>query len=220
MVAATEYVLASVPDPESMLTDMERRRAVALHRVDDRDDFVAAHVLVRLCAATLTGTDPRSMVLEQHCPTCGQAHGKPTIAGLDTTHISLSHSGGWVAAAAAAKPVGVDVEVATRFDPTNLPVGPVLTTGERSAVEAAAQPVVAFMRLWTRKEALVKVGLARLGTMRKLDLGQLPVDDPPSTGRTLAFAGRRLSDVSIAGGNVVAATASRADVRFAELSDL
>ena len=73
---------------------------------------------------------------------------------MDELHCSLSHGGGWVAAARSPWPVGVDVEGATER----------LTKVRRRFVGEADQPVIdrfgdnldTLCRLWTAKEAVFK----------------------------------------------------------------
>ncbi|MFJ2773527.1 4'-phosphopantetheinyl transferase family protein [Streptomyces sp. NPDC087300] len=165
---------------ESRLAPYERRRAARLPAGPRRQDYLAAHVLVRLCAARLTGTHADTLVLAQHCDDCGRDdHGRPFLPGHPDLHVSLSHTTGAVAAAAGPEPVGVDVEDASAavFDPAI--AARVLTPAELTAVRADPDPARAFLRLWVRKEALVKVGLGTLGRLRELDLtGPAP---PPGT---------------------------------------
>ena len=77
--------------------------------------------------------------------------GRPRMGPL---HCSLSHGGGWVAAARGPKPVGIDVEGATDR----------LVHVRRRFVGEADQPVIdhfgddlnTLCRLWTAKEAVFK----------------------------------------------------------------
>jgi 4'-phosphopantetheinyl transferase len=133
------------------LTVEETVRWQRFARPADRDAYLAAHILVRLVAAELAGADPAELTLSHECPDCGPGdHGRPTLTGLDL-HVSLSHTRGWVAAIAADARCGIDVE----------PVGTVpdraLTEGER---DWAGSDAVRRTRLWSRKEALAKAGLA------------------------------------------------------------
>ncbi|MET7699165.1 4'-phosphopantetheinyl transferase superfamily protein [Streptomyces sp. NPDC005485] len=86
--------------------------------------------------------------------------GKPRVEDAGQFHFSLSHSGDIALVALAARPVGVDVELARaeldimrlsrRYFPGN----------ERELVEREGPD--AFGRLWTRKEACVKAAGGRL----------------------------------------------------------
>lgn len=177
LVAATPDVLAAVGGAErarALLAPYERTRVDRLRRPEDRDDQVAAHVLVRRVAAALLADGGRAvgagdLVLEQHCPGCGSdTHGRPAIAGETGLHVSLAHARGWVAAAAAGRPCGIDVEPVGSV----APLPDVLTPGEAAELAAlppAEQPA-AFLRLWTRKEAVVKTGAVDLEGLARLDV--------------------------------------------------
>ncbi|WP_055553639.1 4'-phosphopantetheinyl transferase family protein [Streptomyces kanamyceticus] len=177
MVRPTEDVLPFA-DPfvgpfvdQVQLAPYERERAARLPAGPRRRDYLAAHVLVRLCAARLTGTPADTLVLGQHCDDCGgDDHGRPFLRDHPGIHVSLSHTTGAVAAAAGTDPVGVDVEDATAAVFDARVAARVLAPAELAAVHADPDPARAFLRLWVRKEALVKVGISAIGRLRELDL--------------------------------------------------
>jgi len=157
---------------QAVLTPQERGRAREFGDPAARADFVAAHLLARLCAARFLGLSPESMILAQHCQGCGaEDHGRPFLPDHPHVGVSLSHTRGAVAAAAGPGAVGIDVEVATRarFEPRL--ARRILTAAEFRAVQAAPDPARTMLRHWVRKEAMVKVGAVSLGTMRHLDVG-------------------------------------------------
>ena len=169
-------VLARPPDVlqvggEHLLTAHERRRAGALRSRADRDAYVAAHLLVRHCAAALTGRPVEALTLVQQCPACGSTeHGPPSIAGMPDLHVSLVHTRGAVVAGADRGPIGVDVERARSgvLDPAVL--GFSLTAAETTRVRSAHDPSAAFLRHWVRKECLVKVGAVTLDELPRVEL--------------------------------------------------
>lgn len=145
------------------LTQVERERAAKFRREADRRSFVAAHLLVRLCAARLTGTAPADFTLLQRCEIHGLGHGRPFLEQAPHLGVSLSHTDGYVCAAVGEGLVGVDAE--------RVPPGPLdeslarqsLTENERAGVHDNRD----LVRLWVRKEALIKRGELTLDTMRK-----------------------------------------------------
>jgi len=187
VVAASVEVLRHPEADERLLTDLERVRAARFRREASRLDFIAAHLLVRLCAARLLGTAADELTLAQNCPDCGRGdHGKPYLPGHPDVHVSLSHTKGVVAAAAGHRLVGVDVELPTRDGNPPEVFERVLTEDELRRVEQHEDPQRAFLRQWVRKEALVKVGRATLDGMREVDLSGLPltaVDGAPLRSR-------------------------------------
>ena len=138
------------------LTGAELARRDRLRFVADRDAYTAAHLLVRACAGALLGVPASSVGLEQQCPRCGGVgHGRPSIAGEPGVFVSLSHTRGYVAAVAATVPCGIDVQTVAGSIPRTA-----VTARERAWLDAQPDPLLAFTRLWVRKEALVKAGVA------------------------------------------------------------
>src|SRR6185437_9256696 len=82
-----------------------------------------------------------------------------------------SHSSGRIGAVAAYGPVGFDLERAEgSADLTATIAGQVLSAGEQAQVRDAAEPRIALLHWWTRKEALVKVGAVELDDFGVVDL--------------------------------------------------
>jgi 4'-phosphopantetheinyl transferase len=165
---------------DGRLTPPEQERMGRLRRAEDRHDFLAAHLLVRICAGRLLGVGAGEVTIVQRCATCGGPHGRPAVEGYPEVGVSLAHSRGVVAAAAGTVPVGVDVEA---FPPTDrLAVGDVsvaFSAAETAAIEASADPSSALLLAWVRKEAFLKAGLVDIDGLAGFDLSALPLDPPP-----------------------------------------
>ncbi|MFT4225059.1 4'-phosphopantetheinyl transferase family protein [Micropruina sp.] len=141
---------------DAELTGAEQARHDRLRFAADRDAYRAAHLLVRACAGELLGVVPERVRLQQHCPRCGSTdHGRPSIVGQPEVWVSLSHTRGHVAAVAATSECGIDVERIAGSIPRTA-----VTPREQAWLDTAADPLLEFTRLWVRKEALVKVGVA------------------------------------------------------------
>jgi 4'-phosphopantetheinyl transferase len=157
-----------------LLTAAERARHERLVADADKQAYAAAHVLVRECAAELLGTSREEIVIEQRCARCDSAeHGAPSVAGAAAVQVSLSHTRGQVAAVAAGRRCGIDVEKVSR--------GPDRALSRREAAWVAGQEdaAYAFTRLWVRKEALVKAGHGSMAAAQRLDvLAGDPSSDP------------------------------------------
>ncbi|MCZ2805008.1 hypothetical protein O2W18_07850 [Modestobacter sp. VKM Ac-2983] len=156
-----------------LLGRVERARSAALHDPADRSAYVAAHLLVRRCAAALTGQPVTGLVVHQWCTECGTAgHGRPSLVDLPDVQISWSHGPGVVVAAAAWRPVGVDVEAFPADGPT---AGrfPGLAPAEERQVRSAVDPSLLALRHWVRKECLVKTGTTTLAGVGRIDLSRL-----------------------------------------------
>jgi 4'-phosphopantetheinyl transferase len=184
LVAGTDEVLAHPglgEAPMAMLTAAEAERAHRFRFDADRRDFVAAHILLRLTAARVLGTGAAELTVVQHCGSCGGPHGRPWLAGYPGTYLSLAHTRGAVVAAAGPGPVGVDVERTDRRGPGAEPalLARTMTPAEGAEIMADPDPSLAFLRLWVRKESLVKVGATTLGDLDQLDLSPLGVGPAP-----------------------------------------
>ncbi|MCZ2827172.1 MULTISPECIES: 4'-phosphopantetheinyl transferase family protein [unclassified Modestobacter] len=171
VVASPDEVLADAD--VGLLGVAERARSAALQDPADRAAYVAAHLLVRRCAAALTGRPLAGLAVHQWCADCRTAgHGRPSLADVPGVHVSWSHSRGAVVAAAAWRPVGVDVE---GFPVAAAAAGgfPGLAPAEQQQVRSAVDPSLLALRHWARKECLVKAGTTTLAGMGRVDLSRL-----------------------------------------------
>ncbi len=161
----------------SSLTAAEQARAASLDDPADRRDYQAAHLLVRQVAAGVLAVAAGEVTVLQVCERCGGPHGRPFIGGHPEVQVSLSHTRGAAIAAASAGPVGADIESLRRprFDLSLLERE--LTPAELAAIGGSADQHAAFLRHWTRKEALAKAGRwrGRAGEtgLGAIDLGYL-----------------------------------------------
>ena len=175
----TDLPAALLADLETLLDDDERQRSGALQLASHRHRFIAAHGAVRVIVGRQLGLPPEQLSWRRG------RHGKPELAnGRAGAHVSLSHSGELAALALAGRSVGVDIQqlpaeldvarMAARFYPPQ----------EARHVTATSEPsaqVDRFIRLWTRKEACVKVAGGRLFPALKLPVsgsGPIVVRDP------------------------------------------
>ena len=163
--------VAEVDADLGLLSTAERARHERLVADADKQAYAAAHVLVRECAAKLLGASRGEIVIEQRCARCDSTeHGAPSVAGAEAVRVSLSHARGQVAAVAATRRCGIDVERVSRGPDRALsPREVVWVTGQEDAAYA-------FTRLWVRKEALVKAGHGSMAAAQRLDVlaGDVP----------------------------------------------
>jgi len=165
VLARTAFVLRRLGGLLPTLTPEERARAAELRRESVREDYLAAHLLVRHCAGVLLGEPPDALPLEV------APGARPRIAGAPGLGISLSHTAGWVAAAASPHPIAVDVEASGTRLAAGLPELAIWTPAERAllAAQNADDRTESALVLWTRKEALVKLGVGALDSLRDVD---------------------------------------------------
>jgi 4'-phosphopantetheinyl transferase len=136
------------PADEELLDEVERVRAAAFVRPDDRARFVVGAALLKLALADYTGGQARAVRVDRPCATCGGPHGPPQAPGSGL-HVSLSHSGSLVAVAVSrAGAVGIDVEHRTA---RALPAARRIL----SSSEPLGRPEDLYT-YWCRKESVVK----------------------------------------------------------------
>lgn len=82
-------------------------------------------------------------------------HGKPFIVGHPEIHFTLSHCREAVACAVSDRPVGIDVESVQRYRESLAQY--TMSDEEQQLIAVAERPDVAFIRLWTMKEARLKL---------------------------------------------------------------
>jgi 4'-phosphopantetheinyl transferase len=171
-------------DGAHLLVGDEEGRARTHMRETGRARFTTGVALTRAIAADWLGLSPREVVIDRTNPDTGEPTGAPRIDGI---HVSVTHSGDWVGVAVALEPVGLDCEqVDTSHDVERL-IRRTLSEPERADLPAAGAGddarLRAFLRLWTRKEALAKArGTGMIGNFREIDafdpgLRDLELDD-------------------------------------------
>lgn len=82
-------------------------------------------------------------------------HGKPVLTDFPSIHFSLSHCREAVICAVSDHPVGVDIESVGRYKESVVRYS--MNDDEQLRILEAEQKDVAFARLWTMKEACVKM---------------------------------------------------------------
>ena len=136
------------PDLDSLYSE-KRKRVAAFSRKDAIAASVLGDHLARALAAELVRCDPDTLVIEDG------KYGKPVLRN-GAAEISIAHSGTYAAAAAALRPVGIDLE---RHRPlTNAVLYRLCTPEELAWVRREPSLTLPrFFRLWTMKEAYGKM---------------------------------------------------------------
>lgn len=164
----------------SLLDASEALRRTQYERAADRHRFTAAAALLRILAGELSATAPRRVQIDRTCTDCGRPHGKPRLVDRPDLDVSISHSGDWVAVAAArGARVGVDVEA----DPADWHelAAAACTPHERAAIHGAHE----FALTWVRKEAALKA----LGVGLRIDPASVEVTPAGTPAGLIAIVG-------------------------------
>lgn len=114
------------------------------------------------------------------------AYGKPYLPDYPHAHFNISHSGQYVACAVCERPVGLDIQVIKPYDPDVARL--VCTAEELQQIETSADSSIEFTRIWTRKEAYLK--MLGCGLIKKKKLLESP---PPSKVQTVRYENAFLS---------------------------
>lgn len=149
----------------AILPAEERARAARFVFARHRQQYIAAHALMRLMLTAATDGDvaPAEWTFETGI------HGKPQVSGGMGPHFNLSHcEGAVVCAVSRSVALGVDIECVDRRVPFEL-AETHFAACECAWLEtlAEAQRPIGFLRLWTLKEAYIKA--TGLGLAQHLD---------------------------------------------------
>ena len=135
------------------VTPAEESRALRMRSPRRRREFLVARGALRRILASALGIDPLLLPIREG------AHGKPRLGSdrLLPIGFNVSHSGDrFVVALALGMEPGVDIErIRARRDLVGLARWS-FSPAEQEEVVAAPEPMDAFYRVWSRKEAVIK----------------------------------------------------------------
>ena len=163
-------VLSRETDPLALLDPGERARRAALTRTEARDRFTAGRVLLRSTLAADLGVAPRSLSFSLG------PHGKPALDPpiFGAPAFNLAHTADVVALAVAPTAiVGLDLEVVAPRPSADRIAERRFAPAEAAwlAAQPAAGRTLAFLRLWTAKEAALKaLGTGIAGGLAAVEL--------------------------------------------------
>ena len=131
-----------------LLSEQRRELALKFRYELGRKTCAAAYLLLR------EGLKKEYGITEPPVFEYGE-HGKPMIAGHPEIHFNLSHCREAVLCVVSDRPVGCDVESIREFHESL--VRYTMNDVEVRQIEQAPRPDVEFIRLWTMKEAVLKL---------------------------------------------------------------
>ena len=131
-----------------LLSDQRREQTLKFRYELGRKTCAAAYLLLR------QGLQQEYGITENPLLGYGE-HGKPFIIGYPEIYFNLSHCREAVACAVSDHPVGIDVESVRQYKDSL--VGFTMNEAEQRLITEAERPEVAFIRLWTMKEARLKL---------------------------------------------------------------
>ncbi|MFG2571297.1 4'-phosphopantetheinyl transferase superfamily protein [Streptomyces sp. NPDC048481] len=170
----------------ALLDPVERRRHDATADPADRGRFLVGCALSRIALAGPLGVPAADVPLRRVCPRCGGPHGKvrlePPPRGGPRPDFSVTHSGAVIGVAVCENGrVGLDVEDADLGLDVDTAARVALAAPELAALHRRppAARKAAFLRTWTRKEAVLKaLGVGLGAPLRALELSD--PEQPPA----------------------------------------
>lgn len=159
------------------VTPAEGSRARRMGSPRRRREFLVARGALRRVLAGALGIDPLVVPIREG------AHGKPHLVprgpSLPPIGFNLSHSGDrFIVALALGLNPGVDVELIRPCRSLDLLARHCFSPAEQRAVAGDPDPIRAFYRVWSRKEAVIKAD--GRGVSIGLDRFDVSVGDPPA----------------------------------------
>ncbi len=153
----------------TILSAEECLRANRFRFERDARQFRICRGLLRLGLAWYLGVEPASLILTAN------AQGKPRLEGYPKVHFNVSHCQGvGLIAFTAAGEVGIDIESVDRLVEAMEIASAYFSPAEIAWIEAGQseqERVEFFLRLWTRKEAVLKaVGLGLSFGLDRVDV--------------------------------------------------
>ncbi len=132
----------------TLLSEQRREQALKFRHEQGQRTCVLAYLLL------MRGLRQEFGIEEKPLFEYGE-HGKPRIVGHPEVHFNLSHCRQAVVCAVSHQPVGVDVESVREYKESLIDY--TMNVDEQALIRRAERPEVAFTRLWTQKEALLKL---------------------------------------------------------------
>lgn len=113
--------------------------------------------------------------------------GKPFLSDLPDVHFNISHTKGLIVCAVGTAPVGIDTE---RIRPYPQSVLRKMTEKECLYIKQSDTPDEAFMRVWTMKEAMIKLTGEGLSALEKTECVPLSGGRPGIHCRQMLWQGQ------------------------------
>lgn len=191
------WTLLDLPEDDrdrllTLLSDTERERAGRFYFSRHRDDFIAAHGILRIILGRYAEIAPEKLCFRS------DASGKPGLENEKAAGIrfNLSHShGAALYGICLDRRIGVDIEQIRPLSNMESIAGRYFSKPESSAIRNASAPGrnELFFRYWTLKEAYIKATGAGLKHLRQVEFVSPAADSPQNKVEHLDASGESWS---------------------------
>ena len=131
------------------ITDSKKRARISRYKhMKDRKLSVCAEMLAKKAIADIFSVSPYDVELS------ADVNGKPFCRNFKI-ELSLAHSGDYAVCTVSDAPVGIDVQKIVPYNPKT--AGKVCSDAELEAIELSSDKAAEFIKLWTKKEAVLKM---------------------------------------------------------------
>ena len=132
-----------------LLPEKETSRAAKYAKQKDKDRYIISRLVLRKLLSRYSGRPFHEIIISDG------KNNKPFSPGSGI-HFNIAYSGHYILIAIAEREVGLDMElISENFDYTGVSAT-FFSTEERAYIAQSINPLIAFYKLWTRKEALLK----------------------------------------------------------------
>lgn len=135
---------------QALMSVSRQRREQALRYRMERDRRLSVAAYLLLCEALREEYGMTELPQLDY-----GTNGKPFILNHPSIHFNLSHCEEAAVCVVSRQPVGVDIESISRYD-AELCFS-TMSVREQNLIAQSPEPAVAFIRLWTMKESLLKL---------------------------------------------------------------
>ena len=130
-----------------LMSEEKKTRVSRFKNIDDKKRSVCAEMLAKKVISGKFSVSPLDIKIG------AKDSGQPFCENFNI-HLSLSHSGDYAACAVSDAPVGIDIQ---KIVPYNRKTAEkVCSAPELSAIENSGDTAAEFIKLWTKKEAVLK----------------------------------------------------------------
>ena len=148
----------------ALLDNKKRARVSRYKNFSDRKLGVCAEMLAKKAIAEKFSVSVSDVKIS------AKESGQPFCENFDI-HLSLSHSGDYAVCAVSSAPVGIDIQKIVPYNPKT--AKKVCSQAELAEIEKSGDKAAEFIKLWTKKEAVLKMlGTGVIGSMKDCLDGQ------------------------------------------------